>query len=288
MEQPTPIQENYPTFLVIGAMKAATSTVCAYLEDHPEVYCVPNCEPNYFSHDHNYEKGLEWYLQFFSESKDYKNRGEGSNFYSARALYPHAAERIYALNPGIKIIYMVRHPIKRIISAWIQRRSDSGDSVPPTVDAAVIEMPDEFIGQSQYYYNIQPYIDLFPRDSLFIGFMEDLGANREVFFHQLCNFLGVEYASIQRGHVNPSSGKKIPNQLYTKFNKSQIFRSAKTLAPKGLKKAVKRTMMKDASSRDISLSPAVLSDVLTVLESDSRAILNYAGKPQEFWSLTDN
>lgn len=59
------MSENYPTFLVIGAMKAATLTVCAYLEDHPEVYCIPGREPNYFSHDSNYKKGLEWYLRFF-------------------------------------------------------------------------------------------------------------------------------------------------------------------------------------------------------------------------------
>jgi hypothetical protein len=29
-----------PDFLVIGAMKCATSTVCAYLEDHPDVFMV--------------------------------------------------------------------------------------------------------------------------------------------------------------------------------------------------------------------------------------------------------
>lgn len=282
------MSENYPTFLVIGAMKAATSTVCAYLEDHPEVYCVPNCEPNYFSHDVKYQKGLEWYLRFFDEADGYKHRGEGSNFYSARALYPNAAKRIFALNPDIKIIYMVRDPIKRITSAWIQRRADGGDDVAPTVDAAVEELRDEFVGQSQYFYNIQPYIELFPRENIFIGFMEDLKAGEEAFFHQLCDFFGIEYASSQRGHVNPSAGKKVPNQLYTRLNKSPIVNSVKVLAPKGVKSAVKRLMMKDASSLDISLSPAVLANVLEELESDSSEFLKYAGKPQDFWKLTGN
>ena len=29
-----------PDLIVIGAMKCATSTVCAYLEDHPDVFMV--------------------------------------------------------------------------------------------------------------------------------------------------------------------------------------------------------------------------------------------------------
>lgn len=282
------MSENHPTFLIIGAMKAATSTVSAYLEDHPEVYCVPKLEQNYFGHDSIYEKGPEWYLSFFDETDGYKHRGEGSNFYSARALYPNAAERIFALNPDVKIFYMVRDPIKRIISAYIQRRADSGDDVPPTVDAAVTELREEFVGQSQYNHNIEPYKNLFPRQNIFIGFMEDLSADGEAFFQQLCSFLEIKYTPSQRGHVNPSAGKKLPNQLYTKLNSSPIVRSAKLLAPKALKSAVKNMMMKDASSPDIALSPGVLANVLETLEGDSREILKYAGKPQDFWKLTGN
>jgi hypothetical protein len=269
-------------------MKAATSTVCAYLEDHPEVYCVPKCEPNFFSHDANYQKGTDWYLRFFDEASDYKQRGEGSNFYSARALYPHTAERIFALYPDIKIIYMARDPIKRIISAWIQRRADSGDNVPSTVDAAVNERRDEFVGQSQYYYNIRPYIDLFPRNNIFIGLLEDLKQDRESFLRGLCEFLEISYSPIQREHVNPSAGKKVPNQLYTRLNGFSIVRSAKLLAPKGLKSAVRRMLVKEASPSAISMSPAVLRDVIETLENDSQEFLKLAGKPQDFWRLREN
>lgn len=183
---------------------------------------------------------------------------------------------------------MARNPIERIISEWIQRRSDTGDGVPSTVDAAVKELRDEFVGQSQYYYNIQPYKNLFPRDNIFIVFMEDLRADREAFFQKLCDFLSIEYTASQRGHVNPSEGKKLPNQLYTMLNRSPIVKFTKLLAPKTLKSAVKQMMMKDASSPDILLSPPVLKMVLESIESDSREILKYAGKPQDFWKLTRN
>lgn len=272
-----------PNFLVIGAMKCATSTVCAYLEDHPDVYCLPSCEPNFFSHDQNYEKGTEWYLNLFKDRGDEHLFGEGSNFYSARALYPYTAERVAALNPNMKIIFTARDPIERIISAWIQRRSDSGDAVPPSVDAAVLAMPDEFIGQSQYYYNIQPYIERFPRENIFIGFMEDLKRDGSKFFAELCEFLEVDAIPGKRGHVNPSAGKRVPNELFTKVNGFPMAQAVKGVMPQGLKRAVKRMMEKDVSSSDISLSPSVLADVLKTISRDAELFLEYAGKPQDFW-----
>jgi hypothetical protein len=47
--------------VVIGAMKMATSSICSYLEACPDVYMVPESDPNYFSGDDQFERGVEWY-----------------------------------------------------------------------------------------------------------------------------------------------------------------------------------------------------------------------------------
>ena len=57
---------NRAEFIVIGAMKAATSTICSYLEDHPDTYMVPRAEPNYFSRDENFARGDAWYDAHFA------------------------------------------------------------------------------------------------------------------------------------------------------------------------------------------------------------------------------
>lgn len=46
-----------PDFVVIGAMKCGTSTVCAYLEDHPETCMLPRCEPDFFSRPEIFARG---------------------------------------------------------------------------------------------------------------------------------------------------------------------------------------------------------------------------------------
>ena len=55
-----------PDFIVIGAMKCGSSTVCAYLEDHPDIFMVPRAEPKFFSHDENFARGTDWYESLFA------------------------------------------------------------------------------------------------------------------------------------------------------------------------------------------------------------------------------
>jgi hypothetical protein len=57
--------EMLPNFLIIGAMKAGTTSLHSYLTTHPEIYMSIKKEPNYFSSEKNWSKGVEWYESFF-------------------------------------------------------------------------------------------------------------------------------------------------------------------------------------------------------------------------------
>ena len=91
---------------VIGAMKAATSSICSYLEACPDVYMVPESDPNYFSDDDQFERGVEWYEGLLASRTTERFCAEGSNNYAAKRLFPHAAKRMHAYNPEIKLFYM--------------------------------------------------------------------------------------------------------------------------------------------------------------------------------------
>ena len=56
-----------PNFLIIGAAKAGTSALYAYLAQHPEVYLSPTKEPNFFAFE-----GLS--LRFRCPGDDIVNR----------------------------------------------------------------------------------------------------------------------------------------------------------------------------------------------------------------------
>lgn len=274
-----------PGFIIIGAMKCATSTVTAYFEDHPNVFMIPEFEPNFFCDSDVYAQGTKWYDDHFASNTSGLLAGEGSNYYAARDMFPDTAQRMADYNPDLKLIYMVRNPMKRIVSSWIQYRTDGGDTIPPTVDRAAIEMPEMFVGQSLYWHNLQPFFDRFPKENIFIGFVEDMSRDPDSFFGDLCGFLGVEPAYVERSHQNPSAGKKVPTGLYSAVNKLPLIGLAKRLLPSGLKSAVKDNVLSTKASDVPDFSDTVRQQVLAKIKPDAEALLDYCGKPHDFWKL---
>lgn len=275
-----------PDFIIIGAMKCGTSTVCAYLEDHPDAFMLPGREPNFFSHDDVHAAGPAAYEQLFADHDGERVCGEGSNDYASGARYPQAAARMAAYRPDMKIIYILRHPLERIASAWVQNRADKGDLVPATLEAAVAEMPEIFVDQSLYWANLSRYRAQFPDAQIFVGFMEDLRTDRERFFASLCAFLGIPaLPTVQRGHQNPSRGKRIPSQRFSRLNRLPLMGAAKRLLPQALKTTVRERWLSETVTAAPTLGPEAHRAVLAQIRPDAAALLAHCGKPADFWAL---
>jgi hypothetical protein len=275
-----------PGFIVIGAMKCGTSTVCSYLERHPEVFMLPDCELDFFSRDANFAKGVSWYEAHFDGHADKAVVGEGSNSYAAAAIYPDTAVRMAAYNPDIKIIYIVRNPLERLISAWVQTRADSGDKIPATVDGAVTERPEFFVDQSLYWDNISRYRTLFPDHQIHVSFMEDLKADPDMFFKALADFLGISpMLQISPGQVNPSQGKRILSARYTRLRRLPAMNAMSRL-PRPVKRFIKRELFSQTLHDTPRLSAQVHDDLVARLRPDAMSFLEAYGKPADFWSFS--
>ena len=282
---------NSPKYgvIVIGAMKAATSTICAFLERNDAVYMAPGVEPNYFCWDANYAKGHKWYENLLAGRRHEAICAEGSNNYACCVLYPDTAARMAAYNPDMKIIYMVRNPLARIVSAWIQNRADKGDDVPSTLDAAVQQMPDIFVGQSRYWHNLTQYREHFCDDQIFIGFTEDLYRDPDRFYTDLCAFLQIAPpAPLQVGgaaHLNKSVGKRVPSQAYSALKRLPLAGLFKALLPTSFKALLRtRILTRKVIDRPV-FSPDVRADLVKILGPDAAALLAHCRKPADFWSV---
>ena len=100
--------------MIVGAMKAGSTTLMNYLRSHPEVG-IPYKEVNYFSNDSRYSKGIKWYSKWFENYSSKKMIGEKTPGYSSN---PKAVKRIYDLNPDMKLIWILRNPVKRTYSDY--------------------------------------------------------------------------------------------------------------------------------------------------------------------------
>ncbi|MEM1159488.1 MAG: sulfotransferase domain-containing protein [Pseudomonadota bacterium] len=275
-----------PDFIMIGAMKAATSTVSRWLESHPDVFMVAGQDPNHFSRDEFWGQGAARYNALFADAGPGQLCGEGTNNYTSDALFPHAARRLVASCPQVRLIYMVRDPVARIISHWIQVRADQGDVAPPSLDQAVREMPERFVVPSLYWRQLSRYRALVPDARIHIGFMEDLQAAPEVFFDGLADFLGIAPHRVQDrdAHRNPSAGKRLPGQAYTRLRALPGLRQTARVIPESVRRILKDRLLSRPVSDRPRFSEPVLATLRATLAEDTAALLAHCGKPADFWS----
>lgn len=112
-----------PSFLIIGAQKAGTTSLHAQLVRHPQVFPSLIKEVHYF--DLNYERGFDWYRTFFpmrwwaslatARSGRRAITGESSPYY---LFHPHTARRVNRDLPGIPLIVLLRDPVERAYSHY--------------------------------------------------------------------------------------------------------------------------------------------------------------------------
>ena len=116
-----------PDFIIIGAMKSATSTLHNQLSAQPGIFMSTPKEPNFFSDDEIYSRGLSWYKGLFSDAKPDDICGESSTHYTKLPDYPDTIARLKSAVPQPKLIYVMRHPIDRLVSHYIHQWSEGGD-----------------------------------------------------------------------------------------------------------------------------------------------------------------
>jgi Sulfotransferase domain len=186
---PTQPGGRIPDFCVIGAAKTATTSIFNYLDQHPEVFTASIKEPQFFSSDATYALGLDWYRGLFAGVREGQICGEGSTSYS---LYPHIADvaaRLRAVNPAMRLVYIVREPVARAQSHTIQilkylRNVFRVDLLNLGLDRAmdIIEDPDSpyfcpVLPASHYIMQIERYLAHFPCEQLLVLLYEDFVAD---------------------------------------------------------------------------------------------------------------
>jgi len=103
--------------LIIGAMKAGTTTLFDHLARHPAIAPSVPKEPGYFAYDDQFARGEEWYHSIFDNSAGKARIGlNGSTDYTKFPHCPGAAPRIRAFGRNVKLIYILRNPLRRIES----------------------------------------------------------------------------------------------------------------------------------------------------------------------------
>ncbi len=197
-----------PDFLILGAQKAGTTALYAYLRWHPEITGPSFKEVSFF--DRHYVRGERWYRAHLPARRSGTIVGEASPSY---LFHPLAPQRVAQLLPHARLIALLRNPVDRAFSHY-QHEVALGRE-PLTFEEA-IDREDErmqgevehmlrdpeyfseawwnytYLARGQYAAQLERWFQAFPRERLLVLLTDELADDPAGTHRRVLEFLGVE------------------------------------------------------------------------------------------------
>jgi len=178
-----------PNFLIIGAGKCGSSSLAYQLGQHLDISICSLKEPHFFNV--NWEKGVNWYARLFTESVGYRAIGEASITYTLYPVYQDVPKRISkVLGSHIRLIYLVRHPVERLLSHFRHDQLQGYVEVGTSVDDMLTDP--KYIAGSCYAEQLEQFFPYFDSDRIRVVLFEDYIKEPLPVLRELFDFLDVD------------------------------------------------------------------------------------------------
>ena len=233
-----------PNFIIIGAMKSGTTSLSYNISEHP---CVtpPKLDEIVFF-DVNFDLGFNWYRSFFT-SKYHKNKiisnygvfstGDDTPFYFWRE---DAAERIKKYLPKTKFIVLLRNPIDRAYSNYMDEviRNEHSNNFEKDIDLEIKLILKEkdynlsknnferysrnpsHIAKGFYAEQLSMWFRHFEKDNFLIISSEKLITNPKLTMSKVYNFLELPSYTIQFPQIKKQKNYPLMNSDTSEFLKN--------------------------------------------------------------------
>ena len=296
-----------PTFLVIGAYKAGTTSVHHYLQQHPEVYVPRRKEPNYFAFgDAAVPVGArattflvphpaattsitrrEDYLRLFDGVGDERAVGEVSPEY---LVNERACEAIAGELPSVKLVAVLRNPVERAFSDYLMYRRDG---VEPEADfGRALDRQDArrrrgeptgwYVETGFYGRQLARYLNAFPREQVDVHLFEDLVRDPDGTMGAIFTFLGVEPVHLRSvDQYNASGVPRSPLLAAALRSRRWIGPPLKKVLPERLRPAVERFVQRGLDRP--SLAPEHRARLVDTYGDDVHLLERLIGRDLSSW-----
>ncbi|WP_428929791.1 sulfotransferase family protein [Marinibacterium sp. SX1] len=207
-------QSRLPDFIIGGAPKCGTTSLHFILAQHPDVG-IPDDEVHFFDADDpighpdflfgrpdgldwydprpENKVAMDWYRARFAGFADRRLIGEDSTIYLQSEVAP---ARIQALLPEVRLVFMLRDPVKRAYSQYWHLVTRGRATC--SFETALSRHPSIILG-STYAPHLQRYLDRFGPDQVRIGLFEDFLQDGQGFVDGMTDFIGLSRRPLEDG-----------------------------------------------------------------------------------------
>lgn len=270
-------------FMIIGAQKCGTTTLAEQLASHEQICFCAIKEPGYFHATPDWKAKLADYHQLYTP-KAGQICGEASTMYTFLPEWLDTHVRLHAYNPDLKLIYIMRHPVERVISNYAHR----------LVRRTVKQAPEQavfadinYINRSRYGVQIRPYLELFPRENVLLLIFEEYIANQAKTLQQIAEFLAIAPDGFHLNRAEPrvthrSVGEHYWGPMIQTVRDTPIVAQALTYLPQSLRTGVRQRFGTKLDQKP-EFSPALRKTIWRFVEDDVSTIEGLLGRRLDCW-----
>ncbi|HLF62363.1 MAG TPA: sulfotransferase [Saprospiraceae bacterium] len=269
--------------IILGAQKCATTTMYHLLRAHPQMCASKQKETNFFSEVVDWRADIHIYEQQFEHCRG-QIRFEASPSYT---YFPHKNLRIwedmFAYNPDLKFIYLVRNPLDRIVSAYMHSFQRGFTDAP--IDDAVFRRPG-LLAVSRYYTQIIPFIRTFGRERVLIIDFDDFMLSQRATMDSVADFIGIDASLFNEQedvHMNPSLNV---SRTHHKWDNQLLLKPVRKYFPKLWRRVIPK------NTRTFAQKPVLSTDrkkaIIDVLDYEIDQLEKLMGKSLQHWKTVEH
>lgn len=295
-----------PNFFLIGAAKSGTTSLYHYLRSHPDIFLPGYQEPRYYAYEGEQSQDFDGpdstklirgivrteteYRDLFSGVDGESGIGDVSPAY----LYsPVAASRILEAHPNARIIAILRNPVERAYSHFVDNLGKGWEPCDNFVTVLDEELRGkrsdwwrkwDYIGHGYYHPQLQRYFHVFPSDQIRVYLFEDLKEDTTALVRDILTFLNVDpnfNPETNRRH-NPSGLPRYELLRDLLGTRNPVRTTLKWLLPTDVRERIRRTFT-DMNRHKPELPDEARQTLREIYRDDIYKLENLIGQDLSAW-----
>jgi hypothetical protein len=276
-----------PNLLVIGAQKAGTTSLWAYLNEHPEIFMAQEKELHFFDRPRNWSRGAEWYSRQFTGWSGEPVIGEATPAYTRFPQFTDVPRRAFEVVPKARLIYVVRNPVDRIRSQYLHERGAGFER--DEFAHAVLTNP-MYVNGSRYCLQIDQWLEYFPRESLLVLTSEQLLHDGARTMAQVYDFLDVDATWVPTlGTLHRTGTAPARPTTIRRLQSTYAGQLLKEHAPPRLRRcytaALRGTIDRPVSTSGAQLDPGLAEKLRDLVRDDVHRLREHLPAGFDGWGL---
>ncbi len=276
-------------FLVIGAMKSATTTLYHDLQQNPHIVCAEKEDGEFLSATRSpaFSPGP----RPVSDSPKTVVRGEICTRYSMLPVISGVARRAReSLGGQTRIIYLVRNPVTRTLSHHQHMFNWHGAGrMGPDINLEIRNRP-ELTDYSKYFMQLEPWVEQFGLQSILVLRFEDYIRARPATLSEICEFLGIPdvFAALNAAGANRGHDRLLAGPRLLRLYQNGFFRRCvKPLVPDSVRGVLRKLLLRKPENPAIAPTPETVDRIIESVSADGERLARLLGRDKPLWDLSE-